>query len=110
VIAAALAKSQRLIDGRRLSEAVQTLETALAALAHAPDDNDCADAWRLETVLAALYDTTGKQERARRLALVAYRHALRSGCPLAETRSRELVDRLVARPRRGARGSAGGPR
>jgi hypothetical protein len=91
---------------------VQTLETALAALAPAQGDDapSCADAWRLETVLAALYDTTGKQERARRMALVAYRHALRSGCRLAETRAREFVDRLVARSRRGARGSAGGPR
>jgi len=61
-------------------------------------------------VLAALYDTTGKQERARRMALVAYRHARRSGCELAKTRARELVDRLVARQRRVARGTAGGAR
>ena len=53
-------------------------------------------------MLAALYDTTGKQDRARRMALVAYRHAVRSGCPLAEARARELVDRLV-RPRRASR-------
>jgi hypothetical protein len=61
-------------------------------------------------VLAALYDATGKQERARRLALVAYRHALRSGCPLAQSRAGALVDRLVARSRRLARGSVGGVR
>jgi serine/threonine-protein kinase len=109
IIAPALAKAQRLIEGRRLTEAVQALETALAALAPAPggDAPTCAGAWRLETVLAALYDTTGKQERARRLALVAYHHALRSGCDLAETRARELVDRLVSRSRRVARGSTG---
>jgi hypothetical protein len=61
-------------------------------------------------VLAALYGATGKQERARRMALVAYRHALRSGCDLARTRARELVDRLVARPHRVARGTVGGAR
>jgi serine/threonine-protein kinase len=107
IIAPALAKAQRLIDGRRFTEAVQAIEAALAALAPGLDDDapSCADAWRLETVLAALYDTTGKQERARRMALVAYRHALRSGCELAETRARELVDRLVTRQRRVARGT-----
>jgi hypothetical protein len=91
---------------------VQALEVALAALAPGLDRDapSCADAWRLETVLAALYDTTGKQERARRMALVAYRHALRSGCDLAETRARELVDRLTTRTRRVARGSARGTR
>jgi len=45
----------------------------------------------------------GRQERARRMALLAYRNALRTGCPLAEGRARILVDRLVARPRKPAR-------
>lgn len=109
LITCALAKSQRLIDGRRLTEAAMTLETALAALPAALEDNarSLAEAWRLETVLAALYDTTGKQERARRMALIAYRHAITSGCPLAEARAGELVDRLVTRTRRLARGSIG---
>ena len=104
IISKALAAAHQLIDGHRLDEAAQVLETARAALAPAGDADapDCADAWRLETVLAALYDTTGKQDRARRMALVAYRHAVRSGCELAEARARELVDRLV-RSRRVAR-------
>jgi len=59
-----------------------------------------AGAWRLETVLAALYDTTGRQERARRMALVAYRHALRTGCALAENRAGTLLDRLAMGSRR----------
>jgi len=104
IISKALATAHRLIDGHRLAEAAQVLEAARAALAPAVDADapDCTGAWRLETVLAALYDTTGKQDRARRMALVAYRHAVRSGCPLAEARARELVDRLV-RSRRVAR-------
>jgi hypothetical protein len=63
--------------------------------------------WRLENVLAALYDSLGKRERGRRMALVAYRHALKTGCPLAERRAGVLVDRLVARSARLARGSVG---
>ena len=109
IISKALATAHRLIDHHRLVEAVQSLEAARAALARAIGDDapGSSGAWRLETVLAALYDTTGKQDRARRMALVAHRHAVSSGCPLAEARTRELVDRLVTRPRRVARGSAG---
>jgi serine/threonine protein kinase len=112
IISAALTRALRLIEGHQLTEAVHTLEAALTALAPALDCDapSCAEAWRLETVLAALYGTTGKQDRARRMALVAYRHALRTGCDLARARARELVDRLVAQPRRVARGTAGGPR
>jgi serine/threonine protein kinase len=110
VISKALATAHRLIDSHRLAEAAHALEAARAALAVDADAPDYSGAWRLETVLAALYDTTGKQDRARRMALVAYRHAVRSGCPLAEDRARELVDRLVIRQRRIARGTAGGAR
>jgi serine/threonine-protein kinase len=104
IISKALAAAHQLIGGHRLAEAAQILEAARAAVAPAIDADapDCAGAWRLETVLAALYNTTGKQDRARRMALTAYRHAVRSGCPLAEARARELVDRLV-RSRRVAR-------
>ncbi|HEX3483146.1 MAG TPA: serine/threonine-protein kinase [Kofleriaceae bacterium] len=110
IISKALATAHRLIDSHRLAEAAQILEATRAALAPAGDDDapGCPDAWRLETVLAALYDTAGKQDRARRMALVAYRNAVRSGCPLAEARARELVDRLV-RSRRVARGTGGPP-
>jgi eukaryotic-like serine/threonine-protein kinase len=104
IISNALAAAHQLIDGHRLAEAAQVLERARAALTLAveADALDCTGAWRLETVLAALYDTTGRHDRARRTALVAYRHAVRSKCPLAEARARELVDRLV-RSRRVAR-------
>jgi eukaryotic-like serine/threonine-protein kinase len=110
IISKALATAHRLIDGHRLAEAAQALEAARAALVSAVDADGpgCSGAWRLETVLAALYDTTGKQDRARRMALIAYRHAVRSGCPLAEARARELFDRL-ARSRRVARGTGNLP-
>ena len=106
-ISTALAKAQRLIEGRRMTEAIDALELALAALAPGGDgDAACSDTWRIETVLAALYDATGKQERARRMALIAHRHAVRSGCSVAEARASELIDRLGARSRRLARGTA----
>ncbi|HEY0476555.1 MAG TPA: serine/threonine-protein kinase [Kofleriaceae bacterium] len=111
MISAALSHAQRLIEDRRIPQAMRSLEGTLAALSPLGQiDASCTGAWRIETVLAALYDSIGKQERARRLALVAYRHALRSGCPLAEGRAGALVDRLVARSRRLARGSVGSPR
>jgi hypothetical protein len=106
-ISAALADAQRHIERRRIAQAIEQLETTRAALMP-PIDSDAAgspDVWRIETVLAALYDTLGKQERARRMALVAYRNALRTGCPLAEGRAGILVDRLVARSRRLGRGT-----
>jgi serine/threonine protein kinase len=110
-IATALGKAQRLIEGRRMTEAVQWLETTLAGLPAIHESGaSCTEAWRIETVLAALYDTIGKQDCARRMALVAYRHAMRSGCPLAEARASDLVDRLTVRSRRFARGSMPGRR
>jgi serine/threonine protein kinase len=110
IICAALAQAQRLIGEHQLGRAVEILEASLRALTPSPEAGapHCTEVWRIETVLAALYDATGKQERARRLALVAYCHALRSGCSLAQCRAGALVDRLVARSRRVARGSVGG--
>jgi serine/threonine protein kinase len=108
IISAALTHAQRLIEDHRLAKAVEELEATLAQLAPMLDNEASrSEVWRIETVLAALYDMLGKQERARRMALVAYRHALHTGCPLAEGRAGVLVDRLVARTRRIARGSSG---
>jgi uncharacterized protein (DUF1778 family) len=107
LISDALDQAQQLIRHQRIKLAVGKLEATLAQLAPPIESETpiCASAWRLETVLAALYETLGKQDHARRLALVAYRHALRTGCPLAESRARSMVERLVVRPRRMARGS-----
>jgi serine/threonine protein kinase len=112
IIAASLARAERLIQDHRAKLAVPELEATLALLAPAHDGAApiSTSAWRIETVLAALYELLGKQERARGMALVAYRHALETGCPLAEARTRDLVERLVVRPRRVARGSVGNKR
>jgi tRNA A-37 threonylcarbamoyl transferase component Bud32 len=109
IITAALSRAEHLIDRHDPKLAVAELEATLAVLgpAHdgAPPMSDSA--WRIETVLAALYETLGKHQRARGMALAAYRHALATGCPLAEGRTRDLVARLAGRPRRVARGSVG---
>jgi len=112
IISAALTQAQKLIEDHRLAKAVEELEATIAQLAPTLDSEAArAQVWRIETVLAALYELLGKQERARRMALVAYRHALHTGCPLAEGRAGVLVHRLVGRPaprpRRMARGSTG---
>jgi serine/threonine protein kinase len=107
IISAALTRAQQLIDDRKLPAAIEELEATLASLSPQIGTDVPANpaVWRIETVLAALYDSIGKQERARRIALVAYRNALKTGCALAESRAGSLVDRLVARSGRAARGS-----
>jgi serine/threonine protein kinase len=111
IISGALVQAQRHIEDRNPTHAIQGLESTRASLLTGPDDAPaCASVWRLEAVLASLYDALGKHDHARRMALVAYRHALRTGCRFAERRTRILVDRLVARGRRFARGSTGNKR
>jgi serine/threonine protein kinase len=108
IISAALTRAQQQIDERKLPAAIEELEATLASLSPqmGADVPPSPAVWRIETVLAALYVSIGKQERARRMALVAYRHALQTGCALAESRAGTLVDRLVARSHRTARGSS----
>lgn len=108
IISTALVQAQHHVEDRNPTRAIQCLEATRASLlASAGEAPVCSTVWRLESVLASLYAALGKHDRARRMALVAYRHALQGGCPIAERRTRALVDRLVARSRRIARGSTG---
>ena len=95
-IAVALERARALIEGDDANGAVVVLEAALAALS--PDvDSDAvitAEAWRIETVLAALYHGLGRKERARRVALTACKHAARTGCKTAVARAQALIDKL----------------
>ena len=108
LIAEALSRAQTQIEDRCVGLATETLEAALAQLSppFVHDVQITANGWRIETVLAALYDTLGKQDRAQRMARVAYRHALQTGCAVAEGRARAQVQRLLTGPRRSLRGSA----
>lgn len=86
--------------------AISLLEDTLRDLPPHIDAELPPTAWRLETVLAALYEYIGRREAATRVARVAYAHAQRSNSESAKLRARELLERLVSPPRgRLARGS-----
>ncbi|MEJ7599583.1 MAG: serine/threonine-protein kinase [Kofleriaceae bacterium] len=109
-ITATLDRAGRLIESHDLLRAITVLEAGLAPLACGPGTDELdAEAWRIESVLAALYDSVGNKSRAKQLALAAHEHALAVGCPIAAARTQAVLGRMghgVARkPLRLARGS-----
>jgi hypothetical protein len=64
-----------------------------------------AAAWRLETVLAALYQSLGKHDHANRIARFAFQHAQDSKDPVAIARTTGLLSQLATGQSRIARGS-----
>lgn len=95
-----------LVAKRDTTGAIAALETALARLS--PDDKTreiVPQAWRLESVLSALYASVGKRDHAGRYARLASQHAHRSGDPSAISRTANLLDRFgpVGRLARGSR-------
>jgi hypothetical protein len=70
-----------------------------------PDEDVTPSAWRLESVLAALYDHCGRREAATRVARLAHQHALRGTAQGPKLRTREILERITARGPRLARGS-----
>ena len=106
VISRALGEITNLVASRDIIGAVRVLEDALAKLIPADATVQiAAEAWRLETVLAALYQSLGKKDHANRLARVAYQHAQRSGNKVAEARTSALILQLSSEQTRIARGS-----
>jgi serine/threonine-protein kinase len=106
VISRALGEITSLVASRDIIGAVRVLEDALAKLIPADASVQiAAEAWRLETVLAALYQSLGKKDHANRLARVAYQHAQRSGNKVAEARTSALILQLSSEQTRLARGS-----
>ncbi|HEV7554755.1 MAG TPA: serine/threonine-protein kinase [Kofleriaceae bacterium] len=85
-----LARAERLVSRSEPQVATFELETAIATLV----DNDPASpaAWRLEAMLAGIHRQLGQHDRARRIAFVAYKRALRSRCAIAEAGARKLVE------------------
>lgn len=105
IISRALAASSARLALRDTTGAITTLEEGLARLAPTePDQAITPDAWRIETVLAALYQSLGKKDHANRFARVAYQHAQRTLDPQARARTAKLVEQLSAQARL-ARGS-----
>jgi len=106
VITRALADITSLVASRDIIGAVRVLEDALVKLVPADAAVQIApEAWRLETVLAALYQSLGKKDHANRLARVAYQHAQRSGNKVAQARTSGLILQLSSEQTRVARGS-----
>ena len=107
IIDRALERVRALLALHDRRTAIQVLEGALVELLPPHEDAELTPtAWRLETVLAALYDSIGRSEAAVRIARLAHAHAQRTDSESAKLRARELLDRLVSLPRnRLARGS-----
>lgn len=106
IIDAALERVRTLLDHHDRRTAAEVLETTLAELQPHLDAEITPMAWRLETVLAALYENLGRSDAARRVARLAYQHAQRTTSDSAKLRARELLERLTSPPRgRLARGS-----
>ncbi len=107
IIDLALGRVRSLLERHDRGAAIAVLEDALVDLVPPHEDAEITPtAWRLETVLAALYETLGRHEAAARIARLAYAHAQRTESESAKLRARELLERLVSPPRgRLARGS-----
>lgn len=90
-----LALAEALIADDRKGAAVHELENAISFLVirrgGAP-----VSVWRVEALLATLYDLLGNPVRARRSAMDAHTHAVRSGCKIAERSTHALLHRLMA--------------
>ena len=85
-----LARAQRLLSRSEPQVATFELETAIATLVE--KDPASPAAWRLEALLATIQRQLGHHDKARRIAFVAYRRALRSRCSIAEAGARRLVE------------------
>jgi serine/threonine-protein kinase len=98
VIAAYLALADALIAEHRLDAAVRELEGALVRLLPRGSEPPAAvwRIWRIETLLAAMYERLGNPIRARRASMDAYEHAVRTGDRLAEQRAGALMRRLMS--------------
>jgi serine/threonine protein kinase len=104
IITSTLDRVRAHVDAKDVDSAIKDLETTLSML-RSPEEDVTPSVWRLESVLAALYDHTGRREAATRVARLAHHNALRGMAEGPKLRTREILDRISARPQRMARGS-----
>lgn len=106
VITRVLDAASALVAERDLKGAADTLEAALASLAPAdPTKQIVPEVWRIQTVLAALYQSLGMKDRAMRHARVAIQNAQRTSCKIARARANAVMTQIQADQTRIARGS-----
>jgi serine/threonine protein kinase len=97
-----LARAQRLVSRDEAQVATFELETTLATLVETNPASPAA--WRIEAMLSGIHTEMGQHDRARRIAFVAYKRAVRSKCAIAEAGARKLVE-TQSRPKRTAMGT-----
>lgn len=98
IISLSLDRASRLLETHDFYGAISELETGLAQLMRLGNNITLDhEAWRLEQVLAALYDSLGRRAHARRMASLAYAHARQTGNESAIERTKTLVERLDGR-------------
>lgn len=95
--------------GGAVKELEDALERLLAPALVEVNPAVVGTAWRIETVLAALYQSIGKKESASRMARNAQQHAASTRCPVAKERTDALIARLGLGQARIARGSRQAP-
>ena len=106
VITEALAKASAAVAQRDVAAAVGVLEGALHKLVPtSPLETIAPEAWRIETVLAALYQSQGRKDHAMRMARVSCQHAQRTGSTVAKARAQVVMEQVTAEQTRMARGS-----
>ena len=94
MIVAYLGLADALIADNRMLSAVQELEGSLVVLLRQGDPP--TSVWRIETLLAAMYERLGNPIRARRASMDAFDHARRTGDKIAMQRAGSLMRRLMA--------------
>jgi len=106
IITRALDAASALVAARDVKAAVKTLGDALTRLAPIDATTQITpNVWRIQTVIAALYQSLGMKDHANRLARLATHNAVRTASPVAKARANAVMTQIIADQNRIARGS-----
>jgi hypothetical protein len=94
VVDAYLALVKALVSDQRPASAIAELEIAHDFLAGHVDSDHVNALWRIELILAALYDARGDRRHSRHLAQEAREHARLCGSTVGVLRSAALLARF----------------
>ncbi len=106
IIARALDTASALVADREVKAAVKLLEGTLASLTPSdPLKVIVPEVWRIQTVVAALYQSLGMKDHATRHARLGLQNAQRTTCTIARARAHAVMTQVLADQARLARGS-----